>query len=218
MKKLFAFFLLVPMLIFSASKKKSDYHLKDSKIVNPVIMLDAGHGGNDKGATVKKPYCKEKRLALQTTLLVEKHLKQLGYKVVLTRKTDCFIPLAKRVAMANHLSCDLFVSIHFNSCPTESPNGIEIHLTEDPNNINKTKASNKLANSILSSLVFRTKAKNRGLKKGKLYVTRNTDMPSVLVEGGFMTNLNERKKILQYQYRDKIAMGIAEGIDKFLKQ
>lgn len=218
MRKILLLCLLVPAFVFSANKKKTNYHLKDPKIVNPIIMIDAGHGGNDKGACVNKPYCKEKRLALQTAVLVEKHLKQLGYRVVMTRKTDCFLSLDKRVSMANSLSCDLFVSIHYNSCPSESPSGFEIHFTDDPNNVKKTKASQKLANAILSRLAFRTKAKNRGLKKGKLYVTKNTDMPSVLVEGGFLTNLNERKKILQYAYRDKIAMGIAEGINKFLRQ
>jgi N-acetylmuramoyl-L-alanine amidase len=216
MKKL-CFFLLIPMMVFSAAKKKN-YHLKDTKIVNPVIMIDAGHGGADKGACVKNPYCKEKRLSLQTALLVEKHLKQLGYKVIMTRKTDCFVSLDKRVAMANRLSCDLFVSIHYNSCPTTAPNGIEIHFTDDSKNKKKSQASKKLAQNILDRLIHRTKAKNRGLKTGKLYVTKNTEMPSILVEGGFITNLDERKKIRQYQYRDKIAMGIAEGIDRFLKK
>lgn len=217
MLKILCFCLFIPLMVFCGNNKKG-YHLKSPKIVNPVIMIDPGHGGPDKGACVKNPYCKEKRLALQTALLVEKHLKQLGYKVLMTRKTDCFVPLEKRVKMANRLSCDLFVSIHYNSCPKPEPHGIEIHFTEDKRNKKKTIASKKLAETILGRLIFRTKAKNRGLKTGKLYVTKNTDMPSILVEGGFITNLTERKKVSQYKYKDKIAKGIAEGIDKFLKQ
>jgi len=217
MKKLL-YILLVPLMLFSASKKKS-YHLNETKIVNPMIVIDPGHGGKDDGTCGKNPYCKEKRLALQTAILIEKHLKQLGYKnIVLTRRTDSFIPLSKRVQIANSLSCDLFISVHYNSCPTSAPSGIEIHYTEDKKNKKRSKASKKLAQLILDKMVYRTKARNRGLKTGKLYVTRNTEMPSVLIEGGFLTNEIEKKNINTWAYRDKIAKSVAEGINKFLRQ
>lgn len=217
MKK-FWIFLFLPLLIFGAPKKKSTYHLNDTKIINPTIVIDAGHGGKDHGACVKSPWCREKRLALETALLVEKHLKQLGYKVIMTRRNDRFVSLEKRVELANKMSSDLFVSIHYNSCPSPQPHGIEIHYTEDKKNKKRTKASEKLAQTVLDKLATRTKARNRGLKKGKLYVTRNAQMPAILVEGGFVTNQTECKKIVQNAYKDTIAKSIAEGIDKFLKQ
>lgn len=216
--KTLLFILLVPLALSSATKKKS-YHLNETKIVNPVIVIDPGHGGKDDGTCGKNPYCKEKRLVLQTALLLEKHLKQLGYKnIVLTRRTDSFIPLSKRVQIANSLSCDLFISIHYNSCPTSAPSGIEIHYTEDLKNKKRTQASKKVAQLILDKMVLRTNARNRGLKTGKLFVTRNTEMPSVLIEGGFLTNEQEKKNINTWAYRDKIAKSMAEGINKFFRQ
>lgn len=198
--------------------EKNHITLLDSpKSVNPLIVIDPGHGGRDQGAQVTKPYCKEKRLALETALLVEKYLKQLGYRVILTRKSDHFIPLSKRVEIANQAKSALFVSLHYNSCPNAVAHGIEIHYTADDSLKQKTVESKKLAEMILNSLVLRTNAKNRGLKKGQLYVTRNTIMPSILVEGGFLTNMNERNNLINKTYIDKIAKSVAEGIDTYLK-
>ena len=81
----------------------------------------------------------------------------------------------------------------------------------------RANASKKLADSILKDLIKRTNARSRGVKKGNFYVIRETKVPAVLIEGGFISNPNERGKLRQRQYIDKIARAIADGVDKYLK-
>ena len=74
-----------------------------------------------------------------------------------------------------------------------------------------------MAKSVIDKMVFRTKAKSRGIKSGNYLVLRKTKMPSILIEAGFLTNLEERKNIKRRDYLQKIARGIAEGVDRFVK-
>ena len=79
-----------------------------------IIIVDAGHGGKDMGANSKKDKYEEKGLTLETAFLIADHLKKLGYKTIMTRKSDVFVPLETRAEIANSLKADLFVSIHYN--------------------------------------------------------------------------------------------------------
>lgn len=204
---------LLPLTLFAKPITASRSHATGT---TPLIVLDAGHGGFNLGAQAKFPYITEKKLALSTALQTKKYLEQLGYKVILTRSQDVFIPLAKRVYIANSRHAEIFVSVHFNSCPTKDISGIEVFYSDSA--IEKKKiASRKLAHSLLSSIVARTSAKSRGVKRANFVVTRDTKMPAVLVEGGFMTNTLELNHLRQQDYLDKISKGIAEGIDKFIR-
>src|SRR3990167_7778435 len=75
----------------------------------PTIVIDVGHGGTDRGAKAKSPYCEEKKVCLLTARLVKQYLEQLGYHVVMTRSTDSFISLAKRVEIAKQAHANIFV-------------------------------------------------------------------------------------------------------------
>lgn len=184
----------------------------------PTIILDPGHGGTDLGARGRAPYCEEKRLCLQTARLVRKYLHQLGYHVVLTRNNDAFIPLPRRVELAAQASGDLFVSIHYNSARSPKSSGIEVFFFDEKEDRTRTQASRKLADAILVRLIRRTSAISRGVKKGNFFVIRENTMPAVLVEGGFLSNPNERSQLRSREYQEKIARGIADGIDYFLKR
>ena len=184
-------------------------------IQKPLIYLDPGHGGLDLGAIIKSPHFEEKRLNLITAHYTKRYLEQKGYRVGLTRSRDFFVPLDKRVNLANNARAGIFVSIHYNSCPNSSASGIEIFYSEDSNK--RSTISKKLAEAILLKTSQHTEAKSRGVKKGNLFVLKQTNMPSVLLEPGFLTNPEERDKIKQRDYLDKIAKGIAEGIDNFVK-
>jgi N-acetylmuramoyl-L-alanine amidase len=185
------------------------------KTQKPLIYLDPGHGGLDLGAIIKSPHVEEKSLNLVTAHYIKRYLEQKGYRVSMTRSRDFFVPLDKRVNLANTARAGIFVSIHYNSSPNSTANGIEIFYSEDSNK--RSIVSKKLAESVLQKTALRTEAKSRGVKKGNLFVLKQTKMPSVLVEAGFLTNPEERDKIKQRDYLDKIAKGIAEGIDKFAK-
>ncbi len=189
-------------------------HATTPAAVRPLIILDAGHGGTDEGAKVNA--FKEKRLTLLTTLLAKKHLEEMGYRVVLTRSRDTFISLARRVSIANNVRATLFVSIHYNSSPSVEAKGIEIFYYNS-GEAGRKRASQRLANCILYRLLDQTAALSRGIKSGNFHVIRETDMPAVLIEAGFMTNKDERQKLRSRDYLDRVALGIAQGIDKYIQ-
>jgi N-acetylmuramoyl-L-alanine amidase len=181
--------------------------------VAPMIVIDAGHGGHNLGAHVQRPFCEEKRLTLMTARLVKKYLTQLGYRVMMTRSADAFVSLQKRVEIANQSHGDLFVSIHFNSSRNPLPQGIEVFFSGNDSDAARTDFSRNLARSILTRVTRKTQAPSRGIKKADFFVIRETRMPSVLVEGGFISNFQECSLLKNPQYIEKIARGIVEGID-----
>lgn len=188
-----------------------------SSSIGPTIVLDAGHGGTDRGARGKMPFCEEKRICLQTARLVKQYLDQLGYHVVMTRNTDAFVPLSKRVEIATQASSSAFVSIHYNSSRNPTAQGIEIFFYDSKEEHARTHSSKKLADAILPRLIRRTQAQSRGVKKGNFYVIRETTMPAILIEGGFISNPQERSNLKNREYQEQIARGIADGIDQYFK-
>lgn len=206
--------------IEAKSKKKSS---PSSVLMRPelqtLIVLDPGHGGRDLGTHSRKiPKYQEKHLTLATTKLVKNNLEKMGYKVSMTRTRDNFVALDKRSAFANDRDTELFVSIHYNSAPNKSAEGIEIFYYRSKENAERSKESKILAEAILKQIVKNTSAKSRGVKHGNLSVIRETMMPAVLVEGGFLTNEVEVKKIKNPHYMDQLAQGISDGIHSYLTQ
>lgn len=183
----------------------------------PTIAIDVGHGGTDRGARAHNPYCEEKKLCLLTARLVRQYLDQLGYHVVMTRNTDQFLPLSKRVEIATQANANIFVSIHFNSSRSSEANGIEVFFFDSKEHRAKANASKKLADSVLKRVIDQTSAKSRGVKKGNFYVIRETSMPAILVEGGFISNAAERGLLKSRDYQEKIARGVADGVDQYFK-
>ncbi len=205
--------LLLSLILISATPAGSLINPPDA----PTIVIDVGHGGTDRGARGHLPYCEEKKLCLLTARLVRKYLDQLGYHVVMTRNTDHFISLPKRVEIAAQSDANIFVSVHFNSSRSTEAQGIEVFFCDSKEDKVRTTASRKLADSILTRLIRRTSANSRGVKKGNFYVIRENTIPAVLVEGGFISNPKERALLKTRDYQEKIAQGIADGIDQYFK-
>ncbi|MFI5334417.1 MAG: N-acetylmuramoyl-L-alanine amidase [Chlamydiales bacterium] len=180
----------------------------------PLVIIDAGHGGTDEGARVHS--FMEKRITLTTAILTKKLLEERGYKVIMTRSRDTYISLPRRVSIANKTKAALFVSIHFNASRYQNAKGMEIYFC-DTSEKWRASASRRLANCILYQLVDQTAATSRGIKGGNFHVIRETEMPAVLVEGGFVTNIEERSLLSDKEYLRKIAHGIALGVDKYFK-
>lgn len=178
------------------------------------IVLDPGHGGSDRGR--HDAVLEEKSLNLKTALLVRNELAKRGYRIVMTRGRDMAVPLDQRVALANRIGADLFVSIHYNAAPQPQAEGIEIFYyakAEKP----RRAASKQLAATVLDKLIKSTGAVNRGVKEGNYCVIRDTQMPAILIEGGFLTHLKESQKIIDHTYQKKIALAIADAIDAYAK-
>ncbi len=184
-----------------------------------LIVIDPGHGGHDFGTHSRSnPKYHEKSLNLSTARLLRDYLKQLGYKAVMTRSEDLFISLENRSAFTNNKKPALFVSVHYNSAPSVKAEGIEIFYYESEKDKKRSAESKKLANCILAKIIESSKAKSRGVKHGNLAVIRETTVPAVLIEAGFLTNEEEMEKIKDPAYLKKIAWGIAEGIENYLTQ
>lgn len=177
-------------------------------------MIDAGHGGHDEGT--KYGSCIEKERTLKLAKLVAKRLAKRNIKTLMTRYCDVFVPLDQRAQHSQRVGADLFVSLHFNSAPSPTAKGIEIFYSVKGKKAIVT-SSKRMANLVLLNVIKKTKARSRGVKTANFIVIKNADVPSILVEGGFITNYQERNAVKKQAYLDKLAIGIADGITKYLR-
>ncbi len=193
----------------------------DEKNEKMIVVLDAGHGGADGGAVRdiagEKELIKEKDINLSVAKKTAEILKNNNIEVRMTREGDTYPSLAERAEFANELDAALFVSIHSNSAENSpAANGIEVYYSLMNNSDDYGIKSKDLAESILTAMIETTKANNRKVKSENHVVTRKSYMPAVLIELGFMTNDAELAKLVDFEYQDKLAKGIAEGIMKCL--
>jgi len=177
-----------------------------------LIVVDAGHGGKDPGAMSPprpgKPQLVEKHLTLDIAFRLKRLLEEAGYKVVMTRTEDVYVPLPDRVAIANNLRADAFVSVHLNSFPQPGAQwGTEVYFW--------TPQSYPLAESIYRNLLAIIGRKGNGIRRRQLYVVRHTVMPSVLVEPCYLNHPEEEELLRDENFREKIAYAICRGIMEF---
>jgi N-acetylmuramoyl-L-alanine amidase len=175
------------------------------------IMLDPGHGGSDEGTEGALPGSQEKVATLQIVKLLKAELESRGYTVLLTRKDDRFVSLGARTDYANAVLPYVFVSIHCNSITDPNMTGA---MTFRHNNASRE--SIRLAGDVQSGLVAATDCVDKGVRTADFFVMRETVMPAILVETGFMTNRAECAKLLDPQYQAKLARGVAQGIDAYV--
>jgi N-acetylmuramoyl-L-alanine amidase len=188
-------------------------------VQNFAIMIDPGHGGHDIGTqSISKPRYQEKSLNLVTAKFVRDFLQQLGYQVLLTREEDKFVSLEKRAKMANECKPVLFVSIHYNSAPSAEAQGIEVFFYQSKEPKGRALKSKRLAQIVLKNVLAETQAKSRGVKHGNFLVIRETNMPAILVEGGFVTNEAELQNLKDPTYLKRLAWGIVRGIEEYLSK
>ena len=167
------------------------------------VVIDAGHGGFDKGG-ISGQRVAESIMNLDVALRLRSILEASGYHVVMTRDRDVFVPLGTRVAIANAYRDAIFVCIHFNATPRRSASGIETYFYSSQ--------SLGLASAIHYYVAGGAPSANRGVRRRGFYVLRNTRIPSVLVECGFLTNPNEAQYAQNSSYRQKLALEIAHGV------
>jgi N-acetylmuramoyl-L-alanine amidase len=167
------------------------------------VVIDAGHGGHDRGG-IAGQRVDEKTMNLDVAQRLKAVLQSYGYRVVMTRDSDVFIPLGTRVAIANSYRGAIFVCVHFNATPRRSASGIETYFYSSQ--------SLPLASAIHYYVAGGAPSANRGVRRRGFYVLRRTTIPSVLVECGFLTNPAEAQYALSSAYRQKLALEIAHGI------
>jgi N-acetylmuramoyl-L-alanine amidase len=195
------------------------------------VVIDAGHGGYDRGAT--SIYGDEKNFALDTALRLRELLLRRGLNVQMTRSTDVFIPLEERAAFANRFRDGIFVCIHYNA-GSDFGTGIETYTlaprfvpstgddsptascmipcagnVEDPENM-------ALATATHAALLSRLPMVDRGIKRARFCVLRLTTIPAVLIEGGFVSNPQEASRIATPAYRQAEAEAISLAISNYM--
>ncbi|MFS0785735.1 N-acetylmuramoyl-L-alanine amidase [Shouchella sp. 1P09AA] len=168
------------------------------------IMLDPGHGAHDSGAAANG--LMEKDVVLDIAHKTKKRLEELGYVVNMTRETDVFLSLEERVAVTSAWGADQFVSIHANGHTNVEAAGIETFYHPS------STTGKAMAQSTQQSLLADTGAVDRSVKQETFHVLRNSPVPAILVEVGFITNAEEAAKLSDDSYQETIAHAIAKGI------
>jgi N-acetylmuramoyl-L-alanine amidase len=196
------------------------------------IVLDPGHGGYDKGAC--SSYGCEKDFNLDVARQLRPLLKAKGFKVIMTRESDVFVPLPVRARIANSAKDSVFVSIHFNATDRNpAATGFEIYSltpvgspsTQDDDLalsfINRQAGSPfdahsiELSSSIYHSIIGQIGEFDRGIKRARFAVLRLTKTPAVLIEGGFVSERAESRLIANKDWRGKLAQAISVGIENY---
>ncbi len=182
-----------------------------------LIVIDPGHGGHDPGAVQNG--VREKDINLAVSLKLDQALRNKGYNTVLTRDKDVSVGLYDRPKIANDLQADLFISIHSNSNPNSSIQGIQVmYYSQDKAKVPKEQTED-LANIVMDEITKGTGAPNRGLLPRTNYVVvRDTEMAAVLIEIGFLTNKEEVAKLQDDAYQNLIVQSIIRAIERYFEK
>ena len=171
------------------------------------VIIDAGHGGHDSGAISRTTGQKEKDLALDTAQRLKKLLSK-DFQVIMLRETDRFIDLDERVRLASQRDGAIFLSLHYNS--TGSGRG----SIRGPETYYWRVDSHGLATRLQQNMeeVIPSESGNLGLRRRRLRLTRNPDVPSVLLEFGYLSNPAEAKLCADPAYRERLAHSVAKAV------
>lgn len=220
-----------------------------------IVVLDPGHGGKDPGAIGRSYRTYEKNITLSMGKELKKQLEAKGFKVYMTRSTDIFIPLRKRVAIARSYHADLFISIHADSAANRSARGLSVYtlsetasdkeaaaLAERENkadiidgmdfsdnspeindvlislsqNDSRNKSS-KFAGYVVNEMRQKVKLVSNAHKFAGFAVLKAPDIPSVLIELGYLSNYTEEKSLRQPAYRRKLGEAITKSVVRYFK-
>ncbi len=242
--KLFCFFVLFILLCFPHLILASAAALPVDRAVDSTfhIVLDPGHGGGDLGAT--RDTFIEAQIVLQIATRVKQQLDlQPGFKTTLTRAINTGLSLKNRVALANDLKADLFVSLHANTSNSEYVNGMEFYFNSPNSRLSETRMPGddrgptltnsdviakiksdfqfyeKTEKSFMLTRAFREKSAETEqksiIRRAPFYVIDHTSMPSILIELGFISNRREAKKLTSQTYQDELARLLTAAILKY---
>lgn len=202
-------------------REKQHYKETEIKERNPIakekipnykeelIMIDPGHGGSDSGA-IGFSGVQEKVVNMQLARKIKDKLSEKNFNVKMTRERDEFISLHDRAYFANQLKADYFISVHANYHSRQTVNGVETYA-----HYNARQDDWALAWYVQDGILRQTNATDHGLKAANFAVLRQTKMPAILLEAGFLSNPGEEAKLRTNSYQNKIAQGVVDGIVKF---
>ncbi|NOU72702.1 N-acetylmuramoyl-L-alanine amidase [Paenibacillus sp. LMG 31458] len=183
---------------------------KENRILEgKTIVIDAGHGGKDVGATGQTGI-HEKDLTVQTALNIKQELaEKTGANIVLTREQDEFLTLAERVEIAENHAADLFISIHFDAFTSNDVAGITTYYNKPADRQLATMIHDKIFEQNIDT-------RDRGVSQGDYFVLRENKNPSLLLELGYISNQADEQRIQTQDFQNKAAAAITEGIISYL--
>lgn len=167
------------------------------------IVVDAGHGGHDRGTTGYRG-TDEKEITLQTASLLASKLSAAGADVIMTRESDEYIALRKRVSISHQYEADAFISLHYDATDDSSVSGFTTYY------LNGNQQG--LAEAVHSSLASKINIRDRGTQPGNFLVLRENRQQAVLIELGFLSNAGEERVITTAKFREQASLGIYQGI------
>lgn len=193
------------------------------------VILDAGHGGEDPGAVSDYSGLKEKDVNLNIVMLLKRLMEKDNYKVILTRDSDRLVyttesnniiqkrreDLTRRKGIMDDSSADLVVSVHLNKFPQAQYHGAQVFFPP------KSDTSKKLADEIQNAIRLNVDNANDRValvKKDPIMILKNLKTTTVIVECGFLSNVDEEKKLAAEDYQNKLASAIKKGIDSYYKK
>lgn len=211
--------------------------LRPSRIQKPerieTVVLDAGHGGADQGASSK--WGTEKGYTLDVALAARRELMRADFRVEMTRVNDASLSLEERVNFANRFPRAVFVSIHFNTSETGAGAGVESYALAPegvPSNASSEHHASEpgegrhpgnardgqniaLTAAVHAAVLSRLSVFDRGVRHARFHVLRNIKIPAVLLEGGFISDPGEGPRIASPYYRQQLGAAIAQGIQNY---
>jgi len=206
------------LTLVSNESNELTFKVGKPSIVGKTIVIDPGHasiqpgGWSDPGAVgPSKLY--ERDVVLDIGMTVSKLLKDKGANVIMTRTGNTNLTLGGRADVANNNKADIFVSIHTNANTSRAINGSSTYFYGNVNG--QYQAREKLAKSIQKELVTSAQRKDLGILQSPFAVLKYTKVPSVLVETAFISNYEEEKLLADPGFRQKVAQGIAQGIENY---
>ena len=186
---------------------------KTSKIYKYKIVVDAGHGGEDKGSSYDKLY--EKDITLKIARYIEKYLNSKDCQVIMTRDTDKFVFLNSIAELNNYASPDAFISIHIDSNKDVKCKGVSTYYYYNAAGYQKDERMN-LSKTIKEQMLKDDSWNDMGIRTDHLLVLSKSDVVSALIECGFITNSSDRAKLTNNDVLERLGKNISEGVLKYL--
>ncbi len=201
--RLRALLVFASLALLASCSSSGTANRKDTSRTFTTVVVDAGHGGKDSGAS-RRFGPPEKVATLDVAQRLNRKLRESQFRTVMTRSSDVFIPLDERVAIGNRQGNSIFVSVHFNDSSRGAIRGFETYYSSP--------YARSLAERVQRKLMTLNGAGNRGVRTARFRVLRNAVYPSVLVECGFLSNRGEGARARSSSYREQLADKISEAI------
>ncbi|MES2812122.1 MAG: N-acetylmuramoyl-L-alanine amidase [Bacteroidota bacterium] len=176
------------------------------------VVIDASHGGEDNGASFHGHT--EKNITLSISKEIQKLNTNKNIEIYYTREDDKSISLVERVNFIKTINPDIVISLHTNANKNETSSGIECFVTKEEKLFEK---SNSLAEKLLAEFTEKMNLKSRGVNKAPFFLLKKSEVPAIIVELGFLSNLNDKKYLTDQEKQTEIARTILNFASKIEK-